>query len=241
MFYASDFLTDTAEFTPEEVGVYIRLLCTQWVNGDLPKEDKRLASIVGMSISEFVKIFAGISHKFDEKKQGRIVNLRLEKVRKERSKFIEQARKAGIEGANVRWGKDSKPDSEPYSENMPLQSSPSSPSSSPSSIPNSKERGKPDINECIEYLKQRTLLDGTEKSNRYACSNLLKKLHKEFPGANLILTVKALIELALNDEFHSKNLTNFGYLYRNWVKISKLKNNGQQTHENRLKDITDLL
>lgn len=104
----------------------------------------------------------------------------------------------------------------------------------------SKEGGKPDINECIEYLKHKIgATDGTERSNRYQCNNLLKKIEKEFPGADVVLAVKALIERGLADNFHSKNLTNFGYLFRNWVKIKNLKNNGQQTHKERLQDILD--
>jgi len=41
-FYASDFLVDTAEWTAQEVGVYIRLLCHEWVNGSIPMEIKRI-------------------------------------------------------------------------------------------------------------------------------------------------------------------------------------------------------
>jgi uncharacterized protein YdaU (DUF1376 family) len=35
-FYASDFLADTASWTAEEVGVYVRLLASEWVNGCIP-------------------------------------------------------------------------------------------------------------------------------------------------------------------------------------------------------------
>jgi len=41
-FYANDFLADTAEWTNEEVGAYIRLLSLQWINGSITADINRL-------------------------------------------------------------------------------------------------------------------------------------------------------------------------------------------------------
>lgn len=105
-----------------------------------------------------------------------------------------------------------------------------------------KNKSKPDINECIDYLTEKVgSLDGTQKENRFACNNLLKKLVKMYPEHDGVLTTKGLIGLALNDSFHKKNTTSFAYLLKHTQKIINLKNNGQQNTEDRLKDITDLL
>ena len=50
-FYAAAFLTDTAEWTIQEVGLYIRLLSSQWINGSLPNNKKRLALIAQCDLS----------------------------------------------------------------------------------------------------------------------------------------------------------------------------------------------
>ncbi len=46
-FYASDFKTSTESYTNEEVGAYIRLLCSQWDKGVLPSDPSRLARMAG--------------------------------------------------------------------------------------------------------------------------------------------------------------------------------------------------
>lgn len=129
-FYASDFLTDVAEFSNEAVGAYIRLLCSQWVNGDLPSDEKSLCRVCHSYPIEFPEIWEEIKHKFSQKKNGRLVNLKMEKVRNERKEFVKKAAKAGKKGAEKRWNKDSEPHkvrhSKPYSENIALQSSSSS-------------------------------------------------------------------------------------------------------------------
>lgn len=98
-FYASDFLVDVAEFKSCEVGVYIRLLATQWVNGDLPKESTRLAVICGEDISNFHTIWEIIRHKFEQNNQGRLVNKRMEEVRYNKKRTSDGASKAGESSA----------------------------------------------------------------------------------------------------------------------------------------------
>jgi uncharacterized protein YdaU (DUF1376 family) len=126
-FYASDFITDTVEWSNEEIGIYIRLLCYQWINGDLPSQLDRLRKIVCdianpiATQEDTIEKWSRVLSKFEETGDGRIVNRRLENVRENRLKFIESARNSGKIGAMKRWS-----DSKPYSENMALQSSSSS-------------------------------------------------------------------------------------------------------------------
>ena len=41
--YASDFYMDTQTWSNEEVGVYLRLLLYQWINGSIPNDENLLA------------------------------------------------------------------------------------------------------------------------------------------------------------------------------------------------------
>ncbi len=83
--------------------------------------------------------------------------------------------------------------------------------------------GNEDINECMEYLKEKVggQLDGTEKENRRYCYNLLRKIKKGYPQLDPVQQVKILINIATNDKFHSKNTTSFKYLFYNFVRIVK--------------------
>jgi hypothetical protein len=83
------------------------------------------------------------------------------------------------------------------------------------------EGGNPDINFLLSLLKKENhgMLDGPEKENRRYCYLLLSKFgykddpHKARNGA------QAIIAAATADSFHSKNATNFKYLYYNAMKI----------------------
>lgn len=83
--------------------------------------------------------------------------------------------------------------------------------------------GNEDINTCTEYLTQKlgTALDGTLKENRQYCYNLLRKVKKEYPDANPVDNVKLLIDVAMQDRFHSRNATGFKYLFYNMARISQ--------------------
>ncbi len=41
--YAADFYMDTNTWSIEEIGIYTRLLFSEWVNGPLPNDETRLA------------------------------------------------------------------------------------------------------------------------------------------------------------------------------------------------------
>lgn len=121
-FYASDFYMDTLSWSDEMVGLHIRLLCQQWINGNIESSNGYPSNL-----SEKQKlIFDKIKHKYFKEKNGFFKNKKLENIKKNKDVFIKNARKAGMAGALKRWGKDSEPYSEPYSENIALHSSSSS-------------------------------------------------------------------------------------------------------------------
>jgi uncharacterized protein YdaU (DUF1376 family) len=93
-FYPGDFARDTMHLTAEETGVYLRLLCHQWVKGSIPEDPARLQRItqanqetIDLVVEEY---FPG--HR----------NRRLEE---ERSRALEKREKAR-QSALKRWGTD---------------------------------------------------------------------------------------------------------------------------------------
>ena len=98
-FYAADFLTDTSDWTPEEVGVYIRLLSTQWINGSLPNDMGRLARISGTAVATMVEIWLTLGCKFVEAPDGKLLNPKLEEVRYQRETFLKKQSEKGKKSA----------------------------------------------------------------------------------------------------------------------------------------------
>lgn len=113
-FYAQDFLVDVSEWTAEEVGVYIRLLATQWANGDLSSDPKRLAISGG---PEVLRVWETVRTKFLVT-GDRMVNEKLEKIRAEKNFYLSKQSEAGRRGASKRWQKNSNPNGEPNSESV---------------------------------------------------------------------------------------------------------------------------
>ena len=96
-FYPSDFLVGTAILTPEETGIYIRLLCYQWTNGGLPNHVSILARLAACEDESSVD--AVMKLKFEEGEDGKLYNNRLEEVRQEQEQYREKQR----ENAKKRW------------------------------------------------------------------------------------------------------------------------------------------
>jgi uncharacterized protein YdaU (DUF1376 family) len=99
-FYPSDFLVGTAILTPEETGIYIRLLCYQWTNGGLINCVPILARLA--ACEDEGAVAAVMSLKFEEGEDGKLYNKRLEEVRQEQEQYREKQR----ENAKKRWAVD---------------------------------------------------------------------------------------------------------------------------------------
>ena len=97
-FYASDFLTDTQSWEAIEVGIYIRLLSNQWVNGSLPNDLKRLSRIAGCDFEEIKKAWVILGYKFSVQNGNELMNDKLEYVREEQHRFREKQHQNGIKG-----------------------------------------------------------------------------------------------------------------------------------------------
>ena len=105
--YAQDFDMDTNTWTNEEVGVYLRLLLSEWINGPLPDDTKKLAQICRISRKKFKNLFQICSTKFIRDGNGFLINKRMEKEREKYAKYRDKKVKAGMVGAKNRWKSDS--------------------------------------------------------------------------------------------------------------------------------------
>jgi len=144
--YAADFYMDTAHWTPEEVGVYFRLLMFEWVNKTIPNNTRQMARISGLSPKKFTKTYQIVSPKFVKKDDENLINLKMESIREKQDNYRESQAIAGKKGAKKRWNIDSNPNGdpigEPNGETIALQSS-----SSNNTIPYS---------EIVSYLNLKT-------------------------------------------------------------------------------------
>lgn len=100
--YSADFFMDTNHWTIEEMGIYTRLLLTEWSQGSLPFEIPRLARIAGCSSKKFQLWWGTISVKFIPNGDGKLINLRLEEEREKQRKYRELQSQKGKASAEKR-------------------------------------------------------------------------------------------------------------------------------------------
>jgi len=96
---------DTNTWELEEIGLYFRLLMSQWVNGPLPDERKKLSKIARISSKKFHNLFPKIRHKFKQNGDGKLFNQRLEDERQKQVKYLEKQSNFGRKGAKIKYGK----------------------------------------------------------------------------------------------------------------------------------------
>lgn len=108
--YVSDFLGDEAVklASNRALGVYMKLLCHQWTHRSIPSDTRHLARIVHESDGDFQELWAELEGKF-RFRSGRLLNPRLEAVRREQDR-VTRAKRRGARTANA-LRSDSVPDS----------------------------------------------------------------------------------------------------------------------------------
>src|SRR5574338_186674 len=102
LFYSKDWIEGTAEYSPEEKGVYIDLLAYQHQKGFLPADKERLARLARLDLATFEKIWNVIQCKFAPTESDRLVNRKLENVMSDRSAYGYKNRIIGIFGVQIR-------------------------------------------------------------------------------------------------------------------------------------------
>jgi uncharacterized protein YdaU (DUF1376 family) len=111
--YARDFYLDTADWTCEEIGAYLRLLLYQWENGYIPSNVDRLTLIVGLNRKKLNFTAQKVLKKFAKTGRGKLANLRLEREREKLSKYYQTQELSGKRGADKRWGRLPDPNGDP--------------------------------------------------------------------------------------------------------------------------------
>lgn len=116
----------------EEFGIYIKLLCHQWLDGYLPDDMDELANMCSIVVGAMISAWDHVGPCFKKYNQG-YLNPFLEDVRKEQETRHEKASRAGKIGAEAMWAKKRKerdrnatamrPPSEGNSELMPVEKS----------------------------------------------------------------------------------------------------------------------
>ena len=98
-FYPADFLSKTGRLTDEQVGAYIRLLCEQWIAGDIPLVDANGdASALRMLSESIDRSWPAISKYFVVDGHG-MKNERMEEERLKATKIYTKR----VEAARARW------------------------------------------------------------------------------------------------------------------------------------------
>jgi len=113
-FYPQDFLASdsVAQMTPEEVGLYILLLCRAWVGPGLPTDIARVARLVGVPEERFRALWCGPLGTCFEERDGRLVNPRMERERDIAASLSEKRALAGSRGGKAK-AEVQQPDSNP--------------------------------------------------------------------------------------------------------------------------------
>ena len=123
----------------EEVGQYIRLLCHQWNRGSIPVETEKQQRLTGGCVSVDVLV------KFRLCEDGLLRNERLETVRSEKDRYLQQQSQKGRKSAELRKlastvvQPDTQPESNSGSTTVEIRLQPKVNSPSPSPTPNNKE------------------------------------------------------------------------------------------------------
>lgn len=116
--YAGDFLTDVMDWTDEQVGAHIRLLCWSWVNRrGIPRDTQRLTRIAPAALSAWPVI----GKKWVEGPDDTWVNERLESTRSDSDAFRASQRERSLlalEARRKKYARKSKPKDKPMGSPM---------------------------------------------------------------------------------------------------------------------------
>lgn len=218
-FYASDFLTDTQSWDINEVGIYIRLLSNQWVNGSLPKDLIRLSRIAGCTHEEIKKAWVILGFKFLDNIDGTIYNRKLEEVRESQVRFKEKQASNGSKGGRPKKIKtQTKPKQNPNDnpKHNPNKSSSSSPSNSYINITYSDFWDAYDkkVGDKVKVEKKWVSLSDSDRKNvmdyipLYKESQPNKKFRKD---PITFLNNKSWLDEIIVDDLFSKKVDNVNY------------------------------
>lgn len=156
-FYPKDFLTDgrQAAMSAEEAGIYIRLMCVNWVEGSLPGELDKLARIGGVSRKRMERAWVTLQACFqpDPKNPAyALVQPRLERERVKQQEFRRRQSDNGHKGGRPKKETHEKANGNPSLSSGLSQTKPNhEPKKSSSSSSSVKEKEhEPSLSETVQ-------------------------------------------------------------------------------------------
>lgn len=194
-FYANDFIADTQDWSIEEIGIYIRLLCYQWNNGAIPDDKKRIARISGCDLDAIEKAWVILDLKFIKHSEG-LKNLRLEQTREEQIKFREKQSLNGSKG-----GRPLKNKTQTKPKQNPNDNPNDNPEESSSTSSSNKDNNTPDKSGSIDYQKFIDVFNSFAGRSFKVTEKVKSSLKSRLKDYSKEQIVKA-IELAHKDQFH---------------------------------------
>jgi uncharacterized protein YdaU (DUF1376 family) len=171
--YAADFDMDTASWTCPQVGVYIRLLLSAWVNGGIPNNMAELARIARIDTRTLAKMWRQtLAKKWEATPENLYVNPRMEIERKKQAIYAESQRIKGITRSKKMW--------EGHIATAKNRLQPKNSSSSSSSIKEKKEKKILSDEDWLKTLEDNPIYEGIEVRVLYGkmlvwCTNNGKK------------------------------------------------------------------
>lgn len=99
-FFPKEFLSSSkvCRMANAEVGIYVKLLCHEWMDGSLPTDHRQLARMVGVPFRQFSRTWEGPLSECFVERNGRLVNPRLERARKEQIEYRRRQAEHGKKG-----------------------------------------------------------------------------------------------------------------------------------------------
>lgn len=105
-FYPKDYQSDEAVrlMNHEERGIYLDLLCAEWLEGSIPSNPALLARLIGTTKKKMEAAWILVGPKFvpDASGNGRLIHPRLEEERVKQAEWREKSSKGGLKSAEVR-------------------------------------------------------------------------------------------------------------------------------------------
>lgn len=195
-FYPKEFMLATQSWSVEEVGIYIKLLCSQWDNGCLPNDVKRLARLAGCDLDFFEKAWVLVGLKFLVGNDGCLRNSKLELVRGEQDAFREKQRLNGGKGGR------------------PKKINPDETQSITQTKPNMKPKQKPKITSSYSAINSNKL---EYKVDVFLSIVEYDRLVNEFGQDLTDESIQYLSQWFEEKPFKKKETTNHNLSIRRWV------------------------
>jgi len=96
---------NVSRMTIAEFGIYMKMLCHQWMDGPLPEDFAELAHLCNCDREAIEGAWPRIGPCFDKVDNGCLINQNLEDVRAEQIERYKESVEYGYKGAEARYGK----------------------------------------------------------------------------------------------------------------------------------------